>query len=78
MKLTKDEARILSVLVANGKHDFVEDRPLNLRRLYEALTALEDRLTNACKDARRLGRTSQNDFNDCLVRFVKANYNTAE
>jgi hypothetical protein len=78
MKLTKDEARILSALVEYGKYELVRDRPLSCQGLYIAIKVLEERLTKAGTDARRFGRTSQNNFTDCLVRFVKANNNTAE
>lgn len=69
MKLTKDEARILSEILGRAKYEFVHG-PYGRENLYDALTKLEYKLDEACKDERRKGRTSMNDFTDCLKRFV--------
>lgn len=69
MKLTKDEARILGEVLSDGKYDLVEVGVND--GVYEALTDLEERLMEAGKDRRRYGRTSMNDFSDCLKRLVQ-------
>jgi len=68
MKLTKDEARILSVALEIGKFEF---RVLP-SGAFDKLTDLEKRLNNFGKDKRRTGRTSHDDLEDCLKRFAKA------
>jgi hypothetical protein len=37
---------------------------------FDKITKLEMRLYNFGKDQRRTGRTSQDDFSDCLKRFA--------
>ncbi len=69
MKLTKDEARILATILTNGKYEVLDSSIIGL---YDALTDLENRLIKSASDYRRIGRTSQDDFIDCLKRFVKA------
>jgi hypothetical protein len=69
MKLTKDEARLLSVALNDFK--FKCSGEYKIQGLFNSLEDLELRLENAGKDKRRLGRTSQNDWNDLLKRFNK-------
>jgi hypothetical protein len=71
MKITKDEARILSQALKEGKYTMLEcSTKFNPNTTVTALTKLEERLAVAGKDERRLGRKSFNDFNDCMNRFV--------
>jgi len=71
MKLTKDESRILSVILNDAKYEFVNE---NKRcGLFDALENLQIRLKKTSKDTRRNGRTSQDDFNDCVKRFIAKN-----
>jgi hypothetical protein len=67
MKITKDQARILADAMRIYKH---ENMTLSFS-VYETLTSLEDKLENYSKDSRRIGRTTKNDFNDCLKRLAK-------
>jgi hypothetical protein len=71
MKLTKDESRILATIVHEAKYELNDWHPVP--GLIDALTNLENKLFEAGKDQRRTGRTSLNDFKDCLKRFVKNN-----
>lgn len=73
MNLTKDESRILAVALSLAKYDLVIERS-NSREIMNALEKLESKLTTAGNDARRKGRTSQNDFNDCLKRYTYKNH----
>jgi hypothetical protein len=66
MRLTKDEARILSEAIEDVKYEW-GNKP---EGLFHKLTELEDRLGKAGKDKRRIGRTSQDWFSDCLKRFI--------
>lgn len=68
MKLTKDECRIL----ADSLEDYITENAYpGLSRFYESLNALQERLEKAGKDERRNGRTSLDDYNDCLARYQK-------
>lgn len=69
MKLTKDEARILASALDDAKYELA-DR--SIPNLYNKLEDLQNRLETAGKDHRRAGRTSMNDFSDCLKRYAKA------
>jgi hypothetical protein len=66
MNITKDEARILADAIRIYK---LEKITLSFS-VYDTLTTLEDKLHNYSNDNRRIGRKSQNDFNDCLFRLV--------
>ena len=74
MKLTKDEARLISILIEEPDEIFkrLEKKEFAVK-LANAINDLTERLEIAGKDHRRYGRTSQNDFSDLLKRFV-ANY----
>lgn len=71
MKITKDEARILSIILADAKYDLAEKK--HIENLFDALTDLENRLEESGKDKRRYGRRTLNDFSDCLKRIAKKN-----
>lgn len=68
MKLTKDEARILSEAMKIAKHEL---NTLSFK-VFDKFTELENNLEVFGKDKRRTGRTSQDDFNDCLKRFASS------
>ncbi len=70
MRITKDEARILAAAMEMAKYD------LNILALgvFDKLEQLEDRLNEFGKDKRRTGRTSMDDFHDCMKRFAKAGH----
>jgi len=71
MKLTKDEARILSEALRAGKYDLLESgTKFDPNTTVKALTKLEERLVIAGRDERRFGRKSMNDFHNCINRFV--------
>lgn len=71
MKLTKDEARILSEALREGKYNLLNcGTKFNPNTTVKALTKLEERLATAGKDERRFGRKSMNDFHNCMNRFV--------
>ena len=72
MKLTRDEARLLSLALSEYKYDLL-DKHRNLTTLSDKLQDLEKRLEDAGKDQRRNGRTTQDDFTDMLKRFAKNN-----
>jgi hypothetical protein len=69
MKLSKDEARILAEAVRQQKYEMVKDAFKKAPAIFKALKQLEDRLEEFGKDKRRQGRTSQNDWSDCLERY---------
>ncbi len=68
MKLTKDEARILSEVLSEGKYEMVKD--YNNFNFMEKLEDLQNKLYEFGKDRRRTGRTSQNDWYDLVTRFT--------
>ena len=72
MNITKDEARILGEALAEAKYELLPsiNKETDLK-VITALTKLEERLLEEGKDQRRTGRTSLDDFSDCLKRFVK-------
>lgn len=74
MKINKDQARILAQALRESKHEIAEqfsrDRD-EQRAFFKFLDGLEDLMSENGKDGRRRGRTSQNDFTDCLRRIVK-------
>jgi hypothetical protein len=67
MRITKDEARILAEAMKEAKYEFVT---LSFN-VFDRLKELEIRLEKFGKDKRRKGRSSQDDFNDCLKRYSK-------
>jgi hypothetical protein len=67
MKLTKDEARILAAALEEYKYEIV-NKFYDLK-LMPKLDQLQERLEKSGKDERRTGRTSLDDFHDCLKRF---------
>lgn len=70
MRITKDEARILAEAISEEKYNIVRNLDPKLTiQVMNALQALEDKLTEYGQDARRNGRTSQNDFTDLLKRY---------
>lgn len=68
MKITKDEARILGIALSEAKYEMVREKSDSLQ-LIKALNDLEERLLEAGRDQRRTGRTSMDDFSDCLKRY---------
>ncbi len=71
MKLTKDEARILSEALKAGKYDLLNcGTKFDPNTTVKALTKLEERLAVAGRDERRFGRKSLNSFHNCMNRFV--------
>ena len=73
MKLTKDEARILTNTLQQQKYDFyhnAETKEETLERS-KAIDDLEKRLKFFSQDERRIGRISQDDWSDMMKRFVK-------
>ena len=74
MKLTKDEARMLSNLLWDEKESLSEYVGEDKQERIKAVNAFEDlsrRLKHFSYDERRIGRKSRNDFSDCLKRIVK-------
>lgn len=72
MRLTKDEARILAEAMEDFKHKVIDDFPNDdYLPLFNRLINLQNKLEEFGNDARRNGRTSQNDFSDLLKRFSK-------
>ena len=71
MNITKDEARILSELITDGKYDLSRSGTKHTGgETIQALEQLEKKLQQAGKDLRRNGRKSDNSFTDCMNRFV--------
>ncbi|MCH8494032.1 MAG: hypothetical protein LAT57_00180 [Balneolales bacterium] len=71
MRLTKDEARILAEAMKIAKYEM-----LTLSySIYDQLTDLEEKLYEFGKDKRRTGRTSMDDWNDMMKRFVEKSKN---
>ena len=68
MTITKDEARILAAAVEIAKFEF-NHLPAGA---FDKLSEMEKRLEKSGKDQRRIGRTSQDDFFDCLKRFANS------
>lgn len=74
MNITKDEARIFAVLIKEGMHELVSDCFVEKQTKIEAINSLESlikKLQAFGYDKRRCGRTSHDDFNDCLKRYIK-------
>ena len=70
IRLTKDEARILSGAVCTAKYEMLEGRKNPLTYL-EKLTELENKLDLYGNDKRRNGRGTFNDWGDLVERFCK-------
>jgi hypothetical protein len=74
MRITKDEARILSAALESHKYDLAQmisrskDEALNA---IEALETLEIKLEAIGKDQRRKGRRSHDVLTEVLKRFIK-------
>jgi hypothetical protein len=73
MNISKDEARILAVALAEQKYDFSEGTSTKeeASQRIAALQSLVDRLDAFGLDKRRQGRTSQDSFADVIKRYVK-------
>ena len=72
MKITKDEARLLSEALHESKYDLVSTLYKKEDKI-EAITAiefLEKKLKHFGQDNRRTGRTSLNDYTDLLKRII--------
>ena len=72
MRVTKDEARILAEAMEDWKHKVIDDYSKDdYLPLFNKLIDLQNKLEMFGDDARRNGRTSQDDFTDLLKRFSK-------
>jgi hypothetical protein len=73
VKLTKDEAIIVSAVIESGWDYFLKDELSRESRNEKAvfLQNLANRLDEEGTDRRRQGRTSNNDFNDIWKRALK-------
>jgi hypothetical protein len=70
MRITKDDARLLSAAMYDAKFDFVKDlRKEQAINIITELKCLENSLAENSFDKRRQGRKSQNDFSDVLKRY---------
>lgn len=69
MNITKDEARILSSALSTAKYELNHKCKGSIYKLEE----LEERLYQYGKDKRRTGRTSFDNFYDCIERYCKRN-----
>jgi hypothetical protein len=68
MNITKDEARILQHAINEYKYIIV-DESFKHENLMKNLDKLESKLNKLCRDKRRTGRTSMDDWSDLLKRF---------
>jgi hypothetical protein len=71
MRLTKDEARILAEAMAEYKYKVVENPHYKELGVFDKLFDLQYKLEMFGDDKRRNGRTSQDNFHDCIIRFTK-------
>ncbi|ROI02901.1 hypothetical protein EGH90_12460 [Kaistella haifensis] len=75
MKLTKDECAILAAIVYHGKYELNQElNPYSKKDsilIMETMQILEEKLTEAGRDERRFGRTSQNSITDIFKRLAK-------
>ena len=71
MRLTKDEARILAEAMAEYKYKVVENPYYKELGVFDKLFDLQYRLEMFGDDKRRNGRTTQDNFNDLILRFTK-------
>lgn len=72
MNITKDEARIISIALADYKYSVAEKAPTRelANKVVTAFTRFEQKLDEFSRDERRNGRKSRNDYADCISRFV--------
>jgi hypothetical protein len=73
MRITKDEARILAEAMAEYKYKVVENPHYKELGVFDKLFDLQYRLEMFGDDKRRNGRTTQDNFHDCIIRFTKKN-----
>ena len=76
IQLTKDELRILAACLDHAKYDLNDQIKDFARRNgvsdpFQKFEDLQERLEGMAKDKRRQGRTSMNDWDDLLKRFIK-------
>ena len=71
MRLTKDEARILAEAMEEYKYKVVENPNYKELGVFNKLHDLQYKLEMFGDDKRRNGRTSQDNFHDCIIRFTK-------
>jgi hypothetical protein len=71
MRLTKDEARILAEAMAEYKYKVVENPHYKELGVFDKLFDLQYKLEMFGDDKRRNGRTTQDNFHDCIIRFTK-------
>jgi hypothetical protein len=71
MRLTKDEARILAEAMAQYKYKVVENPHYKELGVFDKLFDLQYKLEMFGDDKRRNGRTTQDNFHDCIIRFTK-------
>jgi hypothetical protein len=71
MRLTKDEARILAEAMAEYKYKVVENPYYKELGVFDKLFDLQYKLEMFGDDKRRNGRTTQDNFNDLILRFTK-------
>lgn len=67
MRINKDEARIL----AAGVEEIKWGSSAIHENLFDRLEELQKKLEAFGKDERRTGRTSQDDYSDCLKRYAE-------
>jgi hypothetical protein len=71
MRLTKDEARILAEAMGEYKYKVVENPYYKELGVFDKLFDLQYKLEMFGDDKRRNGRTTQDNFNDLILRFTK-------
>jgi len=71
MRLTKDEARILAEAMAEYKYKVVENPHYKELGVFDKLFDLQYKLEMFGDDKRRNGRTTEDNFNDLILRFTK-------
>jgi hypothetical protein len=71
MRLTKDEARILAEAMDEYKYKVVENPYFKELGVFSKLFDLQYKLEIFGDDKRRVGRTSQDNFNDLIKRLTK-------
>ena len=74
MRLTKDEARILSEAMDDYKYKVVSSNSTYKELgVFIKLHQLQLKLELFGDDKRRYGRTSEDNFHDLIIRFTKQN-----
>jgi hypothetical protein len=66
MKFNKDEMRFIYALIESQKYDFSNGD----NDIFKVAEILEKKLYSNSHDMRRVGRTSQNSFNDLVKRLI--------